>query len=192
MVLQSGQRDERHAVRDREDGELFTLHEFFDEHLRARGAKAIALQHVVDRAVGLIDRGAHDHTLSRRESGRLDHDGRTEAPSGGLRRGTCRVHLRACRRDAVLEHQLLGKRLRRLDLGGRLRRAEDREAGRLEAIDDACGEWRLGADDREVNRAIPRERFQRGDVRGANGNALRNRGDSRITRSGLGDPHEKI
>ena len=53
-------------------------HELLDEHLGAGVAERVALEHVVDRAVGVAERLADDDALAGGEAGRLDDDGRAE------------------------------------------------------------------------------------------------------------------
>ncbi len=53
--------------------------------------------------------------------------------------------------DASLVHQTLGVGLGPLELGGGLAGPEDREATRLEAVDDPLDERRLRPDDGEVD-----------------------------------------
>ena len=67
-------------------------------------------------------------------------------------------------RDAVALHEGLGEVLRALELRGGLRRPEDRETGFAEAVDDARGERRLGADQREGDVVLAHARDQLADV----------------------------
>ena len=88
------------AVGDGEDGELLALHELLDQDLGAGGAEAVALEHVVDRAVGVVERLADDDALAGGEPGGLDDDGRAEAAGGRLGGGDAGVDLGARGRDA--------------------------------------------------------------------------------------------
>lgn len=67
-------------------------------------------------------------------------------------------------RHARLLHQLLGERLRSLQLGRRPGRAEGGDARRLERVDDADDEGRLGPDHDQVDAPIARQRDDRLDV----------------------------
>ena len=67
-------------------------------------------------------------------------------------------------RDVGVAQQVLAEDLARFQLGGGLRRAERLQAGLRERVDDAGGERRFGADDREVDLVLLREVEQALDV----------------------------
>jgi hypothetical protein len=76
-------------------------------------------------------------------------------------------------RDAGLRHQRLRECLRALELRGRRARAEGRDARRLERVDRAGDERRLGADDDEADFPRASGLDDRVDVLGADvGQAL--------------------
>ena len=81
---------------------------------------------------------------------------------------------------AVVEHELLGERLRRLDLSGGAGGAEDRQARRAEAIDDARLERRFGTDDGEVDVAVASEALEAVDVAHVDRDALAELGDAGV------------
>ena len=184
MVLEAGKDDEVAAVGDGEEGDFLALHELLDEHRGAGGAEPVALEHVVDRAVGVAERLADDDALSGGEAGGFDDDGRAEATGGSLGAGDRGVDLGARGRDPLVEQELLGERLGRLDLGGGARRSEDRQTGGAESVDDARLERSFGTDDGEVDGALAREPLEGVDVEHVDRHALSELGDPGVARRG--------
>ena len=181
MILQPGQNHVRCSIGDGEQRDLLALHELLDQHLGARRAESVAFEHAIDCLIGLGDRLADNDALPGCQARRLDHHGRPEPARSVLRRRDLRVHLRASRRDPLVQHELFRERLRRLNLRGGLRRSEDGQTGGPEVIDDARSQRRLGANDREIDGSFSRERCQRSDLAGTDRNALRQLGDAWIS-----------
>ena len=113
------------------------------------------------------------------EAGGFDDDGRAEATGGGLGAGDAGVDLGAGGGNPLVEEELLGERLGGLDLRGGLGRSEDRQTGGAEAIDDACLERCLGADDGEIDGAFAGEPLEGVDVEHVDRDALPELGDAR-------------
>ena len=104
-----------------------------------------------------------DHALAGREAVGLDDDRRAALGDVGARRRRVgeRPVLRG--RDPVPRHERLREILRALELGGGPRRTEDPEPRGAERVDDAGGERRLRADDRQRDLLVLRERDEVGD-----------------------------
>ena len=100
---------------------------------------------------------ADDDALAGGQTVGLDHERRADRADVGARRAGVGEGARGGGRDAVAAHQLLGEDLAALELGGGAAGAEDPQPVRLEEVDDAGGQRRLGADDGQVDRALAGE-----------------------------------
>ena len=132
-----------------------------------------------------IDLGPLSPAATLRErAGIAANDGRTLGLDVGARGGGIGKHFVFRRRDAVLLHEVFGKRLRSLNLRRELRGAECLDSLRRQCVDEAARKRRLRADDDEIDAVllgksddcrIVRQR----DLRHAFGDG----GDSRIARN---------
>ena len=126
--------------------------ELLHDHPAARGAEGALLHDVVDGGLGLLERPADDDPLAGGQAVGLDHERRPGLADVGARRAGVGEGARGRGRDAVAAHELLGKALAALELGGGAAGAEDPQAVLREEVDDAGAERRLGTDDREADR----------------------------------------
>jgi len=87
-------------------------------------------------------------------------------------------------------HQVLGKRLARLDLGGPLSASENANTEALKSVDDARRQGCFRPDHHQVDAVLPDSGGERLDVGGGNVQVARNRGGAGVARSGkdLGSP----
>src|SRR3954466_845995 len=86
-------------------------------------------------------------------------------------------------RNAVASAEGLGEGLGALQPGGSGRRPERLDASRLEPVDEAERERKLGPDDDEADAALPGERDDPVEVVDAEVDALRHLSDARIAGS---------
>ena len=185
MVLGRQHGQHRRAVGDGEERELLALHELLHQHLAPRRAETVVLEHRVDGGVGVGDRLAHDHSLTRREPRRLDHHRRAEVARGALRRRRVDAANRARGRHSRLAHERLRERLRRLDARRAARGPEHRDAGGAQRVREPCRERRLGTDHDELRLLLHRQCDDPRNVVRAHRHAAAERRQPRI--SGRGD-----
>ena len=167
VILRRGQREHVAAVDHDDEARLLAGEEFLDDHACAGVAHRVVDQHRIDRLVRLARRRRHDHALPGGEPVGLDDDRCAVALDVGVRGRGVGEGLVARSRDAVARHEGLREVLRALELRGRLRGAEDGEAGLAERVDDARGQRALRADHGERDVALARERDEVGDRRSA-------------------------
>ena len=151
MILRRNHRADRLAVGERENGNLLARHEFLNDDAAARCAECFALHDLVDGDKRFLLGHGDDDALARRESVRLDDDGRTLGFDVGACGGGIRKHFVLRRRDAVLLHEVFGKCLRTLNLRRELRGAECLDSLRRQCVDEAARKRRLRADDDEID-----------------------------------------
>ena len=72
----------------------------------------------------------------------------------------------------MAREKILGEGFRTLELGGAGIRAEDDQPGLVEAIDDTGHQWRLGADDGQVDCLFAGKSQQAVDILGADGDVF--------------------
>ena len=154
MILRRNHRTNRLAVGKRKDGNLLARHEFLDDDAAARRAERFALHDLVDGGKRFLLGHGDDDALARRESVRLDDDGRTLGFDVGARGGSIGKHLILRRRDAVLLHEVFGKCLRTLNIRRELRGAECLDSLRRQCVDNAARKRRLRADDDEIDAVL--------------------------------------
>ncbi len=150
MILRCWEEDEVGAIRQGEYGELLPLEVLLDEDFCSRGPVDATFEHRANRLTRLTECGGDDDPFSRSKSRGLDDNGST----GNINRSNGfrwpNVPRCSSRRDAVLQHDLLGESLARFQLGGLLRRAEDKESASPEHVGDAGSQRRLRTDDHEI------------------------------------------
>ena len=156
VVLRGRQGHRALPVAERQERELLALEELLEDDLGL--AEALLGEEDVDRLARLAFVLGDDHALARRQHVRLQH--------GRVRRA-CKVRRRLLAvaeqdvrggRHAALAHQLLRVGLRPLDPRRRLGGPEGRDSGGAQVVDQARDQRRLGADDHEVDLALPRVR----------------------------------
>ena len=163
-VLRGSESDGVLAIREREQRDLLTLEQLFDQEVAAElggGAQA---------GVELVLRLADEDALSCCEAVDLDHAGR--ARDGDALRG------RHARR---LEH-VLGERLRAFDPCRRLRRTEGGDPAATERVHEPDHERSLRPHHHQVDADLAAEREQALAVLGANRVALPQARDPRVAR----------
>ena len=156
--------DDRFAVGKAEHRDLGALHELFDDDARTALPEGLVLDHGADGGLCLLRRLRDDDALAERESVGLNDDGRAlrvDIGAGSLHLGE---ELVACRGNAVLFHQVLGKGLARLDDGGLLVGAEAGDAHLAQRVHRAEGQRIVRRDDCVVDAVRPRKLDLRGDV----------------------------
>ena len=165
---------ERHVRDGRAVGEgvgrgLRAVQALLDEHARAGLAERAPAHREVDGGEGLGGGVADRDALAGGQPLGLDHARAVagEAAHVLVRRLDLVEGDRAAGRDAGARHQLLGERLRGLDLGRGARGPEDRDALGGEAVGDAGRERILGRDDDEVGAQPLRRRDDGLDVGGS-------------------------
>ena len=164
MVL--ARREHQHVapVDHHDEARFLADEEFLDHDPRAGRAHAVVDQHRVDRGVGLVERRRDDHALARGQAVGLDDDRGAAALDVGVRQRGVGEGLVLGGRDAMALHERLREVLRRFELGGRPRGAEDPQPATTEQVDDARGQRRLGADDGEGDAFAFREIGERVEV----------------------------
>ncbi len=173
------------AVAEDEEGGFLSVHEFLDHHLGARRAEGAA-EHVVDGGLGLGEGRGHDDALAGGEAVGLHDDGGALLADPGAGGGGVPKTRPGGSGDAGRVADFLGEAFGRLEPGGRLARAEDEEAGFAQAVRDAGGEGRLGADDDEVDGVLLGEGDERRAVQDVDVGAF---GDHRDT--GVAGRHDE-
>ena len=164
VVLRRGERQHVGAVAERQQRELLALEVLLEEDLR-RTEALLGEEHVHGVAGVLLGR-ADDHALAGGEPVGLQH--RRIRAARERREG-----LVAAAQDAMAggrhaggRHQLLRVDLRALQARRGLARAESRDPGVGERVDQALDQGRLGPDDHQVDGLIARGGDQAGYVLG--------------------------
>ena len=165
LVVHGGDhRHERFAVGEAQHRDLGTLHIFLDDDARAALTEGLILDHRAHGGLRLLDCLRDDDALAERETVRLDDDGRAlgvDVGTGGGRVGKDAVF---CGGNVVFLHQVLCKRLARLDDGGLFVRAEAGDARRAQRVHRAEGKGVVRRDNGIIN-AVRLGKFDlRGDV----------------------------
>ncbi len=138
-------------------------------------------EHPVDGNVSLLDAPADQNALAGRQSRRLDDHGSTEFSYRSLCGSGIGKALSPGRRDAVGEHQLLGKGLGGLDPRRGTRRPEDGLIVSLEQVHDAVGERRFRSHDGEVHLGLAGQPEQPLPIVGRDRNASAEPRDARVS-----------
>ena len=149
VILCRGDLDGVGAVAECEEGELFAGEELFEDDGLFCSAKERAAEHFGGCGGGLEMGFADDDAFAGGEAGGFDDDGDGEAWeffANLVERGADAVLGSG---EAVTLHELFGKGFAGFELGSGLRGAEDTMAAFGELVDDADGEWELGANDGE-------------------------------------------
>ncbi len=139
------------AIGKDEEAHLPAVQILLDNDTVAGRPERFALHHAGKGFLSLIDRFGDDDPFSLRQAIGLDDDGRfllLDIFTGGLIIGEGSA---AGAGNAVPLHQVFGEDLAPLYLGGGSGRTKDGHTGGLKAVDDAGGQRRLRADDRQVN-----------------------------------------
>ena len=181
VVLRGGERDDRRAVDEREDGGLLALEILLDEHLAGGFAELGVDEHVPEGRLDLLLVHADAHALAGGEAVGLEHDRDAELRDGLAGLGLGADDDVVGRRDLGGAHDLLGEGLAALHAGGGLDGAEGGEAGLLEGVHDAEAERDLGADDGEVGAVLLRPGDEPGDVLGGDRDVGGDRGGAGVS-----------
>ncbi len=152
------------AVREGVRRGLRSAQPLLDEHARAGLPEGTVHHRRLDRREGFLRGVADGHTLAGGEAVGLDDVLAAEAPHVVHRRLRVVEGGGVAGRDAGVGHQLLGERLRELDLRRRARGPEDRDALGAQCVGDPGGERRLRPDDHEVRAQPCRRRDDGGPV----------------------------
>jgi hypothetical protein len=151
MVLASREHQVLVATNHEHEGGLFALHELFNEDLVAARTEDPLLEHLAEGGLGLGGIPSDDHALTGSEARGLEHYGEsasTDMGECGRDRGEGGG---GGGRDAVPDEEVLGEGLTGLEAGASEAGPVGEDAGILEDIDDAVGEWHLRADEDEVS-----------------------------------------
>ena len=151
MILRRDHRADRLAVGEGEDRHFLARHELLDDDAAARLAKRLSLHDLIDGSESFRLRHGDDDALARCKSVRLDDDRCALRLDVGACGSGIGEHLVLRRRDAVLLHEVFGKRLRSFDFCRELRRAERPDARRRQIVNDAARKRRLRTDDDEID-----------------------------------------
>ena len=176
VVLGGCERQHVVAVAEQEQRHLLAVEELLDEHR----AVLQPVGRVGDRGLAIV---GDEHALAGGESvglhdvgGSVLVDGREcvfeGAGTGGAAGGYARVI-----------HDSLCERLAALELCGRLARTEHGDAALAQAVGDARDEWRLRADDDEVDVVVDRVVGDDGLVGRVEGDDRHDGGDAGVARS---------
>ena len=137
VILRAGEKQEAPPVHERMDAALLAFEKLLNHHLRARVAELPLLHDLANRSIRLGVRRRDDHPFAERQPTRLHDDGRVHFRSEStrfLRGGKLSARRR---RDAVAEHKLLRKHLRRFQPRRALCRTENAQPFALETIHDS-------------------------------------------------------
>lgn len=151
VVLGEGERTERVAVAEGEDGEFVTKQQLFDDNFTASVAKGLVDHDLLKGFLGLILGLGQDDSLAGSETGGLDDNVVADAVDVGA--GLVKVGevLVRGRGDVVFLHKVLGVGLAALEAGGFLGGTEAGDARGAEEALDAIDEGLFGTGDDEVD-----------------------------------------
>src|SRR5437867_2904832 len=174
VVLAGDQRKDALAVRKGEERGLVSFQELFHDHAIARHSETALHLKDFDRLLRLLPVPRQDDAFASSQPVRLEDDREAVLPflegGPGLPGGPADLEARG--RDLVFFHELLREDLARLDFGGRLRGAENRQVALLEFVDDPEGERQLRPDDRQIDLDGRGEVRQFDDGRGVDRDAV--------------------
>ena len=172
VVLGGGEEQGRPAVAQGVQGDLGACEQFLDDDGCAGGAEGLLDEHVVNGGgrLGLVV--AEQDALAQGQA--IGLDGAAAAEGGGESAGGLGVGEAAGPggRDAVPFHELLGKDLRGLELGGLAVGPPDAQSVLLEEVHDAQRQGIVGADDGEVGAVFLDEGQQLGQILGVERDTL--------------------
>ena len=159
MVLRSRHQLNVLSVHKGEHRYLAACHEFLDDHLVARFAELVILHDRAHTGLGLLKVLADEDALPESKAVCLE-DSREFCLRPKVR-DRCR-RVRKCLigggRDAVLLHQILGKRLASLDNGGIFPGAEDAQPGGLQRVNQSGAQRIILAAHHQIDPVLLRKR----------------------------------
>ena len=157
VVLGAGQRENLPAVGDHLKRDLLPSQEFLDHHRGPRGAENSTLHAGCHRPARLVEGGAHQRTLSRRQAIGLDHQGRPELATEVTRSLRIVECFEASGGDPVRGHEPLCVGLGTFEVRSPGDRPEGGQALGRESVRQAGHERRLGSHDRQIDPLSLRE-----------------------------------
>ena len=184
VILRGNQRNHRIAVGKRENRSLFPDKQLLDDN-DVSGLAESSAETLLHSLFRFCKAGRHDHALSCRKTVGLDHHA---AP-----RGIFRAHiikrlslLRETgvgrRRNAVPDHELLGKLLASLQTRSRLRRTEHGNSPGTNCIRNPLAERKFRPDNHQIDPVFRSEIRNRLHFPGRQGDAFGDLRDARIAR----------
>ena len=153
--------------------------------MRSGSAQRLAPEKLIERGVDVTFGERHEDAFASRQSVDFDDRGILRLLQRRLRLIHRRARRRLGRRDVVFAHELLREDFRSFQLCGEAGRTENRKSALLEFVDDAEGERELGTDDGEVDFQFVGEIGQFDDVGDADPDAVCDRCDAGVSRSGV-------
>ena len=140
------------------------MQQFLDDHHLAGLAEGFVDHNAFEGEQSVRGLRADEDALARREARCFDDDARVARGDVVVGSFVVGEDPALGGGDVGLAHELLGVGLVALDAGGRGRRAEDAQAGGLEAVDDARAQGRLRPHDGEIDVAAAGQLHQAVDV----------------------------
>ena len=162
MILRGGQEQVVFPIDERVNGALLAFQKFLDDHAAPGVAEFARVHDFVDRQRGFPRVLRDDDAFAERQAVGFHDERIAHGAAEFLRLDAVGKTARARGRQAVALHEFLRENLRRFELRGVLRGAEDAQAVALEKIDDARGERVVWADDGEVDALVFGELHERG------------------------------
>ncbi len=156
VILGAGQQHHMNAIGQGQHGHFLALEKFFNKNAPTGIAEGTLHQGLMNRPLGLLQRGAHGNALPGRKPLGLDHDGRSDIMDEvygfrGIRKGAGLGGGHSCR-----HHDILGKNLAPLHPGSLFRGTKHTQALFFKKIREAGAKWSLGSHHSQIGSVFTR------------------------------------